>query len=300
MANLIALDWGTTSFRAYFLNEHGNILCKVNSEAGILCIENGKFLQTLCQQLKQLGTISPGTPIVAAGMITSRQGWVETDYVECPASPEDLALNLSHLDTEPLGRIWFVPGVKQLTPHPDIMRGEETQLAGITQSGDQVVILPGTHSKWVNLHDGILTSFSTFMTGDLFNAVRNHTILRAITTASWSPVSFRKGVDEGYNSIGKGKGLLSSLFQTRVKDILGLSEDAGTESYLSGILIGTEIGEALKAGYTPTGTVCVLAEPHLTELYLSALEQFGITAQSAPADVSAYGLFRIARLKQLI
>lgn len=300
MANLIGLDWGTSSFRAYLFNDSGNILRKVKSEAGILSIGNREFSETLRHQLNPLGTVPPDTPIIAAGMITSRQGWVETDYVECPASPNDLAQKLSPLDTEEFGRIWFVPGVKQFKPHPDIMRGEETQLVGITEIKNQIAILPGTHSKWVNLHNGTIRGFSTFMTGDLFHAVRNHTILRAISAETWSPDGFRKGVDDGFKNVENGKGLLSGLFQTRVKTILELSQDSDTESYLSGTLIGTEIGEAMKAGYNTTGSILVLAEPHLLELYISALTQCGIKAKSATADIIAQGLFRIGRLKQLI
>ncbi len=298
--NLIALDWGTSSFRAFLLDHNGAILRRTSTNAGILKIENRKFAQTLGKQLAALGEIPPGTPLLASGMITSRQGWLETEYVECPAACPDLAAHLKPLDTEEFGRIWFIPGVKQLLPTPDIMRGEETQLAGLAGTGIHTVLLPGTHSKWAKLQNGTIKGFTTFMTGDLFSAVRNHTILRAMIQGNWTETGFTAGVHEGFRQEQNSKGLLSTLFQTRVKSILGLSSHAEDECYLSGILIGTEIAEALQTGYTTEKPIIVAGEEKLTQLYLLALKALGQQGEAASPDISARGLYTIARLKQLI
>ena len=149
--NLIAIDWGTSLFRAYLIDAAGKVLQKFVAETGILAVEDGDFEHSLEVQLRKFPDVSPETPIIAAGMITSRQGWCETPYVCCPASAKDLAENLISCESTGFGTVWFVPGVNQLLPEPDIMRGEETQLAGIETTEDVVAIMPGTHSKWVEL-----------------------------------------------------------------------------------------------------------------------------------------------------
>jgi 2-dehydro-3-deoxygalactonokinase len=300
MVKLIALDWGTSSFRAYLLDQSGNIVEKISADAGILSVENVQFAETLRQQLDRFKLRPSHLPIIAAGMITSKQGWVETPYAECPVNTQDLANALSSLDTEEFGKIWFVPGVKQLQPEPDIMRGEETQIAGLDSSAKLTVLLPGTHSKWVRLERGTITGFTTYMTGDLFNAVKNHTILKPLSTGDWSPSAFKEGVLDGYSHIKKGKGLLSVLFKTRVKSILSLSDNAGNENYLSGLLIGTEIGEAISTGYHSRDPIVVLGSETLTKLYITALKECDLTGEPAPADISSRGLYRIACSKQLI
>lgn len=299
MAKLIAIDWGTSSFRAYLLDQQGKLLAAVHSDHGILSVSGNSFSQVLGQQLVKFGDISD-IPIICSGMITSRQGWLETPYVECPAGVQDLADALVTLQTREFGTIHFVPGVQQLLPEPDIMRGEETQLAGVETRGRHVALLPGTHSKWVTTEDSVITGFSTFMTGDIFKAVLSQTILRAVSTREWSDEDFAAGVQEGYRRMGSGKGLLSTLFQTRVKSILELDPRAGTESYLSGMLIGTEIAEAKMAGYAGQEPVMVFGSQELTRHYITALNTLKVASIPAPQDVSARGLYRIACLRRLL
>lgn len=297
---LIALDWGTTSLRGYLLAGGGEIIEKVSSADGILAVADGQFEVALSRLINRFRKKSAGYPIIAAGMITSRQGWLETEYVECPAAAADLAAKMQVLETDKLGRIWFVPGVKQYRPEPDIMRGEETQLAGLDATGSVTALLPGTHSKWVELEGGRVMRFTSYMTGDLYGAVRDHTILKAISGKEWSENSFHEGVETGYTGVQNGKGLLNSLFQTRVKTILGISEAADNQSYLSGLLIGTEIGEARRAGYILNQPVTVLGADRLSELYILALKFCSIHGIAAPSEVAATGLFKIAKTAQLI
>jgi 2-dehydro-3-deoxygalactonokinase len=226
---------------------------------------------------------------------------LETPYVSCPAGVEALAASLCPLEVDGLGTIWFVPGVKQLKPQPDIMRGEETQLAGVEYAGSRSVLLPGTHSKWVTLNDGQITGFTTFLTGDLYKAVLQQTILRVTPEGSWSEDVFREGARDGFSRMQKGQGLLSGLFQVRAKGILGLSVEDSARSYLSGMLIGCEIAESAASGFTTTSTsIIVIGGEQLADLYLLALKECGLHGEAAPADIAAKGLFRIARLKNLI
>jgi len=300
MKNLIALDWGTTSLRGYLLDGDGTIIEKVNSDQGILAVVDGQFAKALAGLLGILRKKTADCSIIAAGMITSRQGWHETPYVECPASADALALQLQPLFTDAFGQIWFVPGVKQYQPEPDIMRGEETQLAGLGEQISITALLPGTHSKWVNVEDGRITGFTTFMTGDLYNAVRNNTILRAVSGSEWSTSGFNEGVKAGHEQAQQGKGLLSGLFQVRVKTILGLSQEASHESYLSGLLIGTEIFEATQKGYISEQPLTIIGTNRLSKLYARALNTCSIQAVTAPEDLAAQGLYTIAKARKLI
>ena len=300
MSNLIAIDWGTSSFRAYLIDAAGEILQKSVAEQGILAVENGAFEQSLEVQLGKFPDISPGTPIIAAGMITSRQGWCETPYVCCPASAEDLAENLIACESTGLGTIWFVPGVNQLLPEPDIMRGEETQLAGIESTEDLVAIMPGTHSKWVTVKDQTISRFKTFMTGELFAIVMKHSILRSVSGSIWSDNDFLRGVRKGFSFAQTGNGLLSALFQVRVETILGQEQESASASQVSGLLIGAEIAEAVQSGFNKIQTKLIIGEDRLSRIYRMALSECGIDAAAGSEDVSAHGLYRIARHKKLI
>lgn len=301
--HFIGLDWGTSSLRAYLIDEQGKICQRVSSDQGLLAIKNNQFQQPLAEVLASLpgpGEYGERTAILAAGMVTSRNGWLETPYVTCPASVEALAGELTPLDTEQYGRIWFMPGLCQASPSPDIIRGEETQLAGLECPGKRVVIMPGTHSKWVRLVDGEVQQFSTYLTGDLFNAVRHHTILQAIPEGVWKMEDFKQGVKTGFDDYRRGRSLLSSLFQVRATTILATSTHTDSESYLSGLLMGTEIAEASATYYSSDTPYLIIANQRLTELYTAALSLCGLRGESAGEDIAAKGLFKIARAKQLI
>lgn len=300
MSYLIAVDWGTSSLRAYCIDDAGEVLQKIDAEEGILSVEGRAFEKTLEVQLRKISGMSPTTPIIAAGMITSKQGWCETPYVHCPAGAEDLARNLISLESVRLGKIWFVPGVNQLLPEPDIMRGEESQLAGIRRNEDVVVILPGTHSKWVEVKDQTIVQFKTFMTGELFAIVMKHSILRSVSGNIWNDEPFKRGVHQGFSFGRNGSGLLSGLFQVRVQTILGQESEADSSSHVSGLLIGCEIAEAVGSGFNKIQPKLIVGGTGLSEIYCMALAECGIEAVVAMEDVSAHGLYRIARYKGLL
>lgn len=299
MAGLTAIDWGTSSFRLYLIDPDGNVIQQHFTDEGILAIEDKRYDQVLKRNLEKTGA-DTNAPIICSGMITSKNGWFETEYVPCPATAKDIAASLSCMETPEFGKIHFVPGVKQLEPQPDIMRGEETQLLGLTSQSRQVVILPGTHSKWVTVENESILEFATFMTGDLYNAVTSNTILQAVKKTEWSEDDFRTGVWEGAARVRVGNGLLAGLFQARVKSILELDPRADSASYLSGFLIGTEIGEAGKAGFSTSGNLLIAGSDTLTRYYRTALSELGITGKPAPTDSAALGLFRIAKFKGIL
>jgi 2-dehydro-3-deoxygalactonokinase len=304
MSQMIAVDWGTSSMRVYQLESDGRILRQVHSDDGLLKVRQGNFDTALAIQLARLGGVDGAPVLMVSGMITSTDGWVETPYIDCPASPADLAAGLRSLKHETLGKLWFVPGVRQLAPEADIMRGEETQLAGIDRRGDLVVILPGTHSKWVLLRDSVICRFKSFMTGDLYSAALNHTILRTLPEEDGSQEIFLRGVRRGFARGQQGGTLLSEMFQVRVGAVLGLAPKAGGRRYLSGLLIGFEIAAGMKSGFAECVAdgkqVLVVGERPLSQRYLDALAACKIAAQHQPPHSAARGLYRIAKAKALV
>jgi 2-dehydro-3-deoxygalactonokinase len=300
VSNLIAIDWGTSSFRAYLIDAAGKVLQKSVAEKGILSVENGAFEHCLEMQLRKFPDISSETPIIAAGMITSRQGWCETPYICCPACAKNLAENLISFESAGFGTVWFVPGVNQFLPEPDIMRGEETQLAGIETIEEVIAIMPGTHSKWVEMKDQTISRFKTFMTGELFAIVMKHSILGSVSGTIWSDKSFKRGVRKGFSFAETGGGLLSALFQVRVETILAQESETDSSSHVSGLLIGCEIAEAVGSGFDTIQKKLIIGEARLAKIYRMALLECGLDAAVGPGDVSAHGLYRIARYKNLI
>jgi len=300
VGNLIALDWGLSSFRAYHLDDRGSVLQRLSSDSGILTIEGDGFEQCLRQQLQKIDGVASETAIIASGMITSRQGWCETPYVTCPASLVDLARGLLSIEIRDYGKIWFVPGVNQISPDPDIMRGEETQLAGMQSGQGLTAILPGTHSKWAQLKDAEITRFKTFMTGELYAILIKHSILGKTSGSSWSDDFFREGVRKGFAFREENKGLLSELFQVRVQTIMGAIPDEFVASHVSGLLLGCEVADALHSGFESAGKKQIVGEERLARLYKMALSECGLDAGIVRDDLAAIGLFRIAGKAELI
>ncbi len=293
MNQLAAIDWGTSSFRIWLINSDGRIIKRIRSNQGIVNCRDKTFESILTENLERL---NPRQKIICiiSGMITSRSGWIETPYICCPASINEIASRLVSHRTNHNGEIFFVPGICQRKPSPDIMRGEESQLIGLDLAKDKIVILPGTHSKWVKIENCAVSRFTSFMTGEIFELLTRKTTLASVLTSPWSDKEFLSGVADAEKSTVS---LLSSLFRLRSEAILDCSASKG-KSYLSGFLIGTEIAEAFKL-YNDK-PVQIVGESYLAELYKKALKRRKIFAQVSAQDITAQGLFRIAVKKGLI
>lgn len=302
MTALIAIDWGTSSLRAWRMDASGKILEGRRDGLGILKVENGNFAAAFDKVAGDWVKVSPGAPVLMAGMIGSRQGWVEAPYATCPASAAALAGKLAPVPGH--DRVHIVPGLSRREPDaaPDVMRGEETQIFGLDLD-DALVILPGTHSKWTSVRGGGIDWFSTFMTGEVYDVLKRYSILGRMMQdrpQDGIPAGFSSGLR--YALSGKA-GTLQSLFSTRTRGLFGELPETESAGYLSGLLIGAEIREGLAALRTrrvePKEAVLVGAQA-LISLYAVALEQAGIAASVAGEDASASGLFRIARAAQLL
>lgn len=218
---------------------------------GVAEIPPGAFPRML---RKLVGEWSDGfTPIILGGMVGSRQGWRETSYLRCPAALSGLSASLVAIDTE-IGPGWLVPGM--LSEHADgttdVLRGEELQLLGV-RAQDGIFILPGTHSKWVSVTNGIVTDFSTFMTGELFEILCRHSLLGRLMAEGEDPDAFNRGVDVGL----RDPALCRGLFSARTEALFGRIPDTGVADYVSGLLIGAEIGANQAKWPQPVGIIAV-------------------------------------------
>jgi 2-dehydro-3-deoxygalactonokinase len=301
-AALIGIDWGTTSFRAYRIDAGGTVLEAREAPAGILAVRDGDFEGVLTRAIGAWLAAEPEAPVIASGMITSRQGWLEVPYCPCPAGSAQIAAALMRHPTRP--DLHFVPGLSLIGEGgvPDVMRGEETQIVGEIgdQPGRHLLVLPGTHSKWARAEDGVITWFATFMTGEVFAVLKEHSILGRLMQGEVDDhAAFARGL--AYARGGEG-GLLRRLFSARTLGLFDLLPEAGIASYLSGLLIGSEIEEALACLDVPTGEIEVRAigGSKLAWRYRNALAAQGLRARPARDDASARGQFLIARAAGLI
>lgn len=297
---LIGIDWGTTSFRAYLIGRDGEVLDRRSAALGILQVADRDYERVLEQQVRAWHAAARGAPILASGMITSRQGWHETPYLTCPARAADLATALRRHETG-LGRVHFVPGLRTEGADgvPDVIRGEETQIAGLAEgrAGDLRSVLPGTHSKWATVRDGRIAGFQTYMTGEVYGVLREHSILgRLMVGQEHDPAAFARGLDAAGPG---GRGLLRRLFSARTLGLFDRLPGEAIGSYLSGLLIGTEIQEALEGG-PPEEPLVVIGESALAGRYLEALRHLGVAAEAAPDDLAAAGHLAIARAAGLV
>jgi 2-dehydro-3-deoxygalactonokinase len=305
---LIAADWGTTSFRAYLVAADGTIVARTASKDGILAVKDGRFEDVLRSAVGAWRAEHPGLPILMSGMIGSRQGWVEAPYVRCPAGVADIAAHLVRVPASSLDRVWLVPGLdtRDASGRPDVMRGEEVQVFGCAQRlafgepaaarASKNIVLPGTHSKWVTVEDGRITGFRTFMTGEVFAALKDHTILgRLMTGTAPNADGFERGVRAARDGGGPGW-LLGALFSVRSLGLFDMLPADALADYLSGLLIGSEIVEATQGG----DTFSILSGEPLLSRYLQAARLLDLRATAVAADTIVHGHLAIARAAGLV
>ena len=296
---LVGIDWGTSSFRAFLIGADGEVLDGVSSPDGILQVSEKNF-EAVFDRLVGPWIDGNKLPILASGMITSRNGWVETPYAALPLDANGLANALVPHSIANGARIHLVTGVS--TEHaggPDVMRGEETQIIGASALGlnEGIFVMPGTHSKWVEVSGGQIVDFSTYMTGEIFAALKGHTILGTLMEGdNFNEDAFGMGVAEGVNG---NANLLHNLFHVRTLPLMGKMPKSATADYMSGMLIGSEVAEATRQ-MSDVGTITIVGRNDLSDRYARALDAAGLTCRRAPDDIVAKGHFAIARAEGLL
>ncbi len=301
---LVAIDWGTTSARAYRLSGAGEILETRKSPLGIQQIRDGAFAAAL--QSLQGDWRDIAAPRIASGMIGSRQGWIEAPYLDCPAGRDDLARSLA---STPDGSLAIVAGVRCRDAEgiPDVMRGEETQIVGALAdgTGETLAVLPGTHSKWAVVRSGRIERFATFMTGEVFAVLKDHSILgRMMATegAAAGDEEFRRGVSAARHA-GVPGALLHRLFGARTLALAGELDTSAVADYLSGLLIGSETGagvEWARQSGVAVDRATLIGASALCTRYAVALADAGVAVDAAPAAAAARGLWAIATQAGLV
>ncbi len=289
---MIGVDWGTSAFRAFRIGPSGTVTDRCAAPRGILAVESGRFEQELWHQIGPW--IEAGERhVLMSGMIGSRQGWQEVPYVPCPAGLPEVAAGMARLATEGLD-LRLVPGLSatDASGTPEVMRGEETQILGVLggHQGAAIACLPGSHSKWARVEAGRILGFETYFSGEVFAALRLHTILGRLMRDS--PTDFA-AFDQGVGRAGGAGHLLHQLFGVRTLGLFGHLTEEAAPSYLSGLLIGHEV----RAARLPDGAeVHLIGAAALCELYARAIRAAGSRATVHDGEEAAErGLVRLGR-----
>jgi 2-dehydro-3-deoxygalactonokinase len=308
-ARLIGLDWGSTGLRAFLIGADGNLLETRDAALGASVLQGADaYMQALQKLIGDWMQVRADLPLLACGMVGSKHGWLEAPYAACPSGATELAQALRAV---PGTNVRIVPGLLYETNDavPDVMRGEETQIVGALQTRPELkdkscIVLPGTHSKWVEVQNGQVQGFATHMTGELFAVLRQHSVLGRLmgeTSSEPDMTAFLSGVDavREHGDLG----LTHQLFAVRT---LGLTEKmpaAGLADYLSGLLIGHELRAGLAwraARALDNTTLALIGEPNLCRRYARALLRFGIAHAQVLANTAPAGLWQLVLAAGLV
>ncbi len=306
---LIGLDWGSSVLRAYVLADGGTVVASRMRPWGIRSVPNNDFAAALDAITGDWRAASPHLALVAAGMVGSSAGWVAAPYCGVPAGAAELARSLVTVDY-PRGRLHVIPGIDLGGPAPNVMRGEETQVVGALALAPAVtrgarLIMPGTHSKWIELGDDRVTRFATYMTGEVYAVLAEHSLLgrpfhsaRLDTRAAEAEPAwdvFDDAVRRVQASGARGVGAL--LFLTRSLVLSGRLAAGASLDFLSGLLIGEELRSALGDVRAP---LALIGAPALCDRYARALMLFGANDTPVIDNTAPAGLWEIARQAGLI
>ena len=288
---LVAVDWGTSSLRGALINSEGVVLEKRAFPQGILQVAHGQFQHVFEQRFGDW--MGAGTLCLISGMAGSRQGWREAPYCPCPSGFEDIAQHLQWIEKD---RIGIVPGLSTWNDDtPDVMRGEEIQIFGALaaqQIQTAQFVLPGTHSKWAQVLDGKISAFKTFMTGEFYALLSQHSIL-AKTCLPDAPLKKEVFID-GVMQSQKTGGLLHHAFSARSLALFEKLNPAQSSSYISGLLIGEEIKSAKADRIDNSTPLFILGNGQLTQRYGFAMEALGLSATALTDEVTWSGLWALA------
>ncbi|MFI7481271.1 2-dehydro-3-deoxygalactonokinase [Kocuria sp. M1R5S2] len=319
---LIALDWGTSSARAYLLDALGTVLDDAPWGRGILEVtaqaitaqeRRAAFEEEFERMCGRWLDEYPEAVALASGMVGSNQGWADVPYQHLPQDLTSLADALTEVPTR-RGPVHIVPGLLSDGPLPQVMRGEETQILGVLElavdpenldaRAERVVALPGTHTKWVRLRGSEVTDFLTVMTGEIYGLLTQHSILARLARRPETPdmEAFDRGVQTSLNA-DPDAGILSTLFLARTLPLTRRLAAEQVDDYISGLMIGAEVASCVR-GWLPSSPdhspgsdrpeVLLCGEPQLCGRYQRVLRTLDVDAAIVAGDVVTRGLRRIA------
>ena len=276
--SLIAADWGTSNLRVWGIDHRGHVVTTINNGKGMASLIPNEFEPYLISLIKNWLPKEENTkcPIIICGMAGARTGWKEAAYLKAPSPPINKE-KIIQVETEDQRiSVSIVPGIMQKSP-PDVMRGEETQIAGYLSKNpdfDGIICLPGTHTKWVHISANEIISFKTFMTGEIFLSLSERSILKSsVQSNDFDQASFLEAFEDTYSN----PALLSSkLFGLRAAALLENTSTKCLKSKLSGYLIGSELAGA--KSYWLGQNIIMIGNKDLCILYQKALKKLGLNA----------------------
>jgi 2-dehydro-3-deoxygalactonokinase len=278
----IAVDWGTSNLRAWGIDANGGVVASASSDQGMGKLKAEQFPIALTAVVKELAPPSGALDVVVCGMAGARQGWLEAPYLEAPTDLATLGRGAVHpaVPNSPLN-VSILPGVCQREGAENVMRGEETQLLGLASVSPGyggLVCMPGTHSKWARLDGTRIESFTTAMTGEMFDLLKTHSVLRHSLAGELDGPERETGFQVGARAgLDHPEALLGQLFRVRASALLSGRTPDWCAGYLSGLLIGTEI--AANRHQIGTDPVPLIGSPVLCGLYAKVLAMTGATGR---------------------
>nr|WP_321461303.1 2-dehydro-3-deoxygalactonokinase [uncultured Cohaesibacter sp.] len=300
LQKLIIVDWGTTSFRAWLLDaDTGVVLAEISQGKGMRALQRSEFADYARSQLDGWRLNDAEViPVYLAGMVGAPQGWQQAPQPPLPMRGEELVRDI--VPVEGMADTYIIPGVRQAgrPQDADVIRGEEVQIFGAMallgrQSG--LVCLPGTHSKWCEMREGVFTRFHSSMTGEVYDVMSQHSIL-SLMADTGAPFD-ADGFDKGLEQIEGEGGLLNHLFKARARVLYGDLEQSQTASFLSGMLIGSEI-KAMRSLYDCSeGEVLLVCADRLAKPYEHALTRKGVACRHISSrEATLAGVRALAQL----
>lgn len=319
---LLAVDWGTSSCRAYLLGETGVVLAERRAPSGAMAVAMGAETSGISREIAfelafddlcgEFLRIDPALPVIACGMVGSKDGWAEAAYRRLPVDLASGTDVLTPVRTRTGATLHIIAGLVVDTALPEVMRGEETQILGaisheiksgaLDAGADRVVLLPGTHSKWAYVSGTTVIDFTTFMTGEIFALLTTNSTLSSVATRASPPHwdAFNRGLDVAASSIGRA-GILSTAFSTRTLALMGRLAADEVHDYLSGLLIGHELN-GMTTSWIDYGSAEILlcGDADLSDRYCRALERRGLPAALAIHHSAPAGMWQVAQATLLI
>ncbi len=278
----VAVDWGTSHLRLWLMDATGGIIAARGSDRGMARLSPDGFEPALIELLGDARPDSGELPVICCGMAGARQGWCEAPYVPAPCAPPGLDGATRVATRDARLRVHLLPGIKQESP-ADVMRGEETQIAGFLSSEpafDGVLCLPGTHCKWVHVSAGEVVSFRTFMTGELFALLGGQSVLRhSVAAAGWQDRAFLAAVGD---AMSRPAGAAAGLFSIRAESLLHALPPETARARLSGLLLGLELAGARP--YWLGREVVVLGASGIAAAYCQALAAQAADVRAVPGQ----------------
>lgn len=311
MKYFYSCDWGTTAFRLRLVERKTlRVLAQFEEGSGVKTITAklsdgdrtssaaraqafASFVRSKLLELNQAD--SERCVLIISGMASSSVGWKELPYARTPFALSGEGMGMERVELEECPRVNAVYLISGLTTGSDVMRGEETEIVGLFAGGgmeraweEAVVILPGTHSKHIYIKEGAIVDFRTYMTGELFEILSKESLLRfsvrwPLAAGSFEVPENQEAFREGVRRV-RAEGLPGTLFRVRTRSVLNGVGPEVNGWYLSGLMIGSELGGLVEEKGRRSAMVLLAAVEKFRPIYQAALETLGLNVEVAPAS----------------